>query len=107
MINKPTNSKICISNHGVLIMSDKKMIIGDEMIQKQLNENSKKLDISLNKLIERYIKRGVYSDDYYVQPKLTRDELDELSKKDLKRDLKMGIPLKKHDFSFFIDRWNK
>lgn len=46
--------------------------------------------------------RGLYSDDYYLQPKLTREELDELSKKDLKRDMEKGIPPKKHDFSVFI-----
>lgn len=86
-------------------MSDKKTIIGDEMIQAQLAENSKKLGISIDELIDRYIMRGLYSDDYYLQPKLTREELDELSKKDLKRDMEKGIPPKKHDFSVFIKRW--
>lgn len=36
-------------------MSDKKTIIGDEMIQAQLAENSKKLGISIDELIDRYI----------------------------------------------------
>lgn len=87
-------------------MSDKKTIIGDEMIQAQLAENSKKLGISIDELIDRYIMRGLYSDDYYLQPKLTREELDELSKKDLKRDMENGIPPKKHDFSVFIKWWD-
>ena len=64
-------------------MSDKKTIIGDKMIQAQLEENSKKLGISIDELIDRYIKRGLYSDDYYMQPKLSREELDELSKKEV------------------------
>ena len=88
-------------------MSDKKTIIGDEMIQARLEENSKKLGISIDELIDRYIKRGLYCDDYYVQPVLTREELDELSKKDLKRDMENGIPPRKHDFSVFIGRWDE
>ena len=88
-------------------MSDKKTIIGDKMIQAQLEENSRKLSISIDELIDRYIKRGLYSDDYYMQPKLSREELDELSKKDLKRDMENGKQKKKHDFSVFIGRWDK
>ncbi|MDO5814517.1 MAG: hypothetical protein Q4Q18_02670 [Methanobrevibacter sp.] len=41
-------------------MSDKGIVIGDDMIQAQLEENSKKLGISLDELIDRYIKRGLY-----------------------------------------------
>ena len=88
-------------------MSDKEIVIGDDMIQAQLEENSKKLGISLDELIDRYIKRGLYSDDYYMQPKLTKEELDEIFKKDLKKDMENGIPPQKHDFSVFIGRWDK
>lgn len=56
-------------------MSDKKTVIGDKMIESQLNEKSKMLGISLNELIERYIKRGLYSDDYYIQPQLSKRKL--------------------------------
>ena len=72
-------------------MSDKKTIIGDEIMEAQLNENSRKLNISLNELIERYIKRGLYSDDYYVQPPLSKEEIDEIFKKNMERDKKNRI----------------
>ena len=46
-------------------MSGKKTVIGDKMIETQLNEYSKKLNISVDELIERYIKRGLYRDNHY------------------------------------------
>lgn len=72
-------------------MSDKTGWIGDEMMEMQLIENSKKLNISVEELIERYIKRGLYSDDYYFQPQLSKEEIDEIFKRNLERDKKQGI----------------
>ena len=67
-------------------MSDKKTIIGDKMIQAQLEENSKKLGISIDELIDRYIRVGLFTDDYYNPPQLTREELIEISKKNVEKD---------------------
>lgn len=80
-----------IINQEVLKMSDKKTIIADELMEAQLNENSRKLNVSLNELIERYIKRGLYSDDYYVQPPFSKEEIDEIFKKNMERDKKSRI----------------
>lgn len=87
-------------------MSDKKDIFGDGMVEVRLVETSKELNISVSQLIERYIKRGLFSDDYYVPRSLSREELDELSKRDIERDRKKGILPQKHDFSVFINRWD-
>ena len=88
-------------------MSDKKTIIGDKMIQAQLEENSKKLGISIDELIDRYIRVGLFTDDYYVPPKLTREELLEICKKDVEEDMKKGFPPKKHNFETFIGKFNR
>ena len=88
-------------------MSDKKILIGDKMIEEQLKEKSAKLGISLYELIDRYVKRGLFMDDYYEPPKLTREELEEICKKDVEKDRKRGIPPKKHNSDVFIGRWNK
>ena len=72
-------------------MSDKKTLIGDKMIEAQLNEKSKMLGISVDELIERYIKRGLYSDDYYVQPQLSKEEIDVIFTRNMERDIKNGI----------------
>ena len=61
-------------------MSDKKIIFGDEMIENQLKENSEKLNISVEELVDRYIRRGLYTDDYYRQPKLSKEKLKEIFK---------------------------
>ena len=74
-------------------MNDKKTVIGDEMIENRLKEKSRKLGISLDELIDRYIRRELYSDDYYIQPQLSREELDRLSKRDWKETLKMEFLL--------------
>ena len=63
-------------------MSNEKIIFGDEMIENQLKENSNKLNISIEELIDRYIRRGLYSDDYYKQPKLSKEKLNEIFKID-------------------------
>lgn len=89
-------------------MSDKKtIIIGDDMVEVKLNETSKKLNISVNELIERYIKRGLFSDDYYIHRDLSREEIEKLSKRDIERDKMKGINPKKHDFSVFINLFDK
>ena len=88
-------------------MSGKKTMIGDEMIETQLNEYSKKLNISVDELIERYIKRGLYSDNHYLERKVTLEELDRIHKLDMERDRKNGIPPKKHNPDVFINRLGK
>lgn len=79
-------------------MSDKKTLIGDEMIEAQLIEKSNILNISMEELIERYIRRGLYSDDYYTQPQLSKDEIDAIFKRNMERDKKNGIPPRKNVF---------
>lgn len=88
-------------------MSDMKMVIDDEMILAQLQENSKKLNISVDELIDRYIRLGLYTDDYYEPPKLSKEELMELSKIDIEKDLKNGIPPKKHNFNALVGKFNR
>lgn len=87
-------------------MSDKKTVIGDEMIEAQLKEKSAILNISVEELIDRYIRRELYTDDYYAPRKLTRKELLEMSKRDVKRDMENGIPPAKHNFDVFVNRWS-
>lgn len=88
-------------------MSDKNLVIGDGMIEAQLNEKSARLNISLEGLVDRYIRRGLFMDDYYKPPKLTYEELIEISKKNVEEDMKRGIPPRKHNFDVFVGRWNK
>lgn len=86
----------------------KKIIIGDEMIETQLIEKSKRLNISLCELIDRYIRIGLFIDeDLYEPPVYSREELNEMAKKAVEEDKKRGIMPKKHDFSVFINRWSK
>ena len=59
-------------------MAEKQIVIGDKMIEDRLRKNSKKLNISIDELIDRYIRRGLYSDDYYKQPKLCKEKLKEI-----------------------------
>ena len=82
-------------------MSDKKTLIGDKMIETQLNEKSKMLGISVDELIDRYIRWGLFSDDYYTPPEYTREELIEMGKKSVEKD-KNGFPPKKHNFDVFV-----
>lgn len=84
-----------------------KTIIHDEMIETQLKVKSNKLNITISELINRYIKRGLYMDDYYEPPKLSREELLEISRKEVEKDKKRGIQPKKHNFDVFVGRWNK
>ena len=77
------------------------------MIDVQLAEKSRILNISVDDLIDRYIRRGLFCDDYYEPPKLTRKEVIEIFRKDVEKDIKRGIiPTQKRDFSVFINRWS-
>jgi hypothetical protein len=87
-------------------MSDRKIIIDDELVEARLEENSNKLNISLHDLIDRYVGMGLYCDDYYEPPKLTREELLEASKRRVEKDKEMGIFPKKHNFDIFVGRWD-
>lgn len=85
-------------------MSDKKTVIGDEMINSQLLANSNKLNISVDDLIERYVRRGLFVDDCYEPPEITIDELRKINKIELERERKMGLkPPKKHRFDGLIN----
>lgn len=88
-------------------MSDRKIVFGDDMVEAQLREKSAKLNISIEGLVNRYIRRGLFMDDYYEPRKLTIEELREMSKRDLEKDIKNGIPPKKHNFDVFVDRWSR
>ena len=88
-------------------MADKKTIIGDKMVYARLKERSNWLNISVDELIDRYIRRGLFSDDYYEPPKLTMEELLEISRKDVEKDIENGIPPQKNNFDIFVGRWSK
>ena len=87
-------------------MFDKKTVIGDEMIYTQLKEKSDILNISVEELIDRYLRRELFTDNYFEPPEYTMEELLEMSRKAVEKDMKNGIPIKKHDFSVFIGRWS-
>lgn len=87
-------------------MSDKKTVICDEMIDAQLKEKSDILNISVEELIDRYLRRELFTDNYFKPPEYTMEELLEMSRKAVEKDRKNGIPIKKHDFSVFIGRWS-
>lgn len=61
-------------------MSDKKSVIGDEMVNAKLKAISKKLNISIDDLINQYIKRGLYRDLYYEDTPLSKKRLSEVIK---------------------------
>ena len=88
-------------------MSEKTIKIGDDMIETQLKEKSAQLNISIGELIDRYIRRGLYSDDYYEPKPLTEEELLEISKKEIERDKKKGIFPRKHNFDIFVGIMDK
>lgn len=70
-------------------------IIKQEMVEAQLKEISNKLNIS-DALIDRYIRIGLYMDDYYKAPKLSKEKLLEIFKLDeepKKSELKNRDPL--------------
>ena len=80
-------------------MSDNGTVIGDEMIEARLKNKSNILGISLDELIDRYIRRGLFCDDYYVPTRLTKDELLERCRKEVEKD-KMEF-LQKNIISMF------
>lgn len=88
-------------------MSDKKIQISDKMIETQLKEKSNILNISLDELINRYVRREYFVDEFYVPPKRTRQELIEIIRKDVEEDKKRGIFPKKHNSDALVGRWNK
>lgn len=88
-------------------MSDKERKVGDTVIENKLLEKSNILNISFEELTNRYIKWGLFMDDYYVPRQRTREELIEMSKKRVEQDKKRGIPPKKHNFDVFIGILNK
>ena len=88
-------------------MSDKKTVIGDKMIVEKLKKESASLNISVGELINRYIRRELFFDDFYVRPELTREELYEMGRKEVEKDRKNGIPPKKHNLDFFVGLNNK
>ena len=57
-------------------------IIKQEMVEAQLKEISNKLNISVDALIDRYVRIGLYMDDYYKAPKLSKEKLLEIFKLD-------------------------
>ncbi len=84
-------------------MSDKKTVIGDEMIESQLKENSNRLNISVDELIERYIRRGLYRDDYYKPPKMSQKKLLDLFNLDEEPSKKRKNHPKKSSMDSIID----
>lgn len=62
-----------------------------KMIEEELSEKSKMLDITVDKLIDRYIRRGLYKDLFYGNTPLTKHRLSEVVKIDksnrTKRDM--------------------
>ena len=88
-------------------MSDKERKLCDAVIENKLLEKSNILNISFEELTTRYIKWGLFMDDYYVPRQLTREELIEMSKRDVERDKKRGILPKKHNFDVFIGMFDK
>ena len=74
----------------------------NDVVEAKLREKSSELNISLEELVNRYVRRGLYCDDYYNPPKLTREELIEISKMESEKDRKRGIPPKKHNFDVFV-----
>ena len=81
-------------------MSKMYLIQCDKIMETKLKENSKKLGISISDLIDRYIRQELCVDnDYLKKPKLSWEQLREISKRDAKRDRKNGIFPKPHSDS--------
>ena len=87
-------------------MSENEIDMGDKMLETRLKEKSAILNISIDELVDRYVKRGLFMDDYYEPPKITAEELLEMSKRDVEKDKERGIFPKKHNFDVFIGRWD-
>jgi hypothetical protein len=89
------------------MMSDFEEKTGDKMIELQLTKKSSTLNLPINKLITRYIMRGLFIDDYYEPPTRSEEELMELGRKAVEKDKKRGIPPKKHNFDYFVGLLNE
>lgn len=76
-------------------MSEKIKMWVDENMETRIMKNALKLNISAVDLIDRYVRRELYMDDYYKRPQLSKDEIIEILKKDAENDKKNGIFLKK------------
>lgn len=73
-------------------MSEKYNARCDKMMETKLKENSQRLGISIFDLVDRYVRRGIYSDNHYMErPRLSFEQLKEISKRDAERDKKRGI----------------
>ena len=84
-------------------MTDNKTIIHDKMLETQLKEIVQELNISIDELIDRYIRRGVYVDYGYHNPKrITEEELLRTHAKRIQKDIEKGYRPKKHNFDFLI-----
>ena len=88
-------------------MSCSDIKIVSKEINHKLTKVSKILNISVDDLIDRYLRRELFFDDFYVRPELTREELIERSRKAVEKDKKRGIYPKKHNFDFFTGLNNK
>ena len=88
-------------------MSDKETKIGDKVIEAQLNNHSYKLNISLDAINRQVCQERIVHYDYYEPPQRTREELIEMGRKAVEKDMKNGFPPKKHNFDVFVGRWNQ
>ena len=88
-------------------MSGNSRISGDNMVMTKLEENSNKLNISVEQLIDNYIKMGLYEDDYYVPEPITKDDFIEILRKNREKDEKRRIPRMEHNFDKMVGLFNK
>ena len=78
------------------------IVRSDESMEKELEEKSALLNISVDDLIDRYIRREMYREDFYVSPKRTLEELLEISRQEAEKDKKKGIYAKERTLDFFV-----
>ena len=66
-------------------------------METRLKENSQKLNISVDELIDRYIRQEIAVDNNcFIKPEMSLEELKEISKKEAERDRRNGIFPKPH-----------
>ena len=72
---------------------------GNEYFKKRLEIVADRLGITLDEVVDRYIRRGLYEDDYFVRPKYSYEEY--------KKSIANKPPRKKHKkrdfFKDFLD----
>ena len=88
-------------------MSDNSRTSGDNMVMTKLKENSSKLNISVDELINQYLKLGLYEDDYYEPEPITKEDFIEILIKNREKDEKRGIPPMEHNFDDMVGLFNK